>query len=373
MVLPNPLKAPNRDRGRVRRPAAGLAALLAQRRTAPLPAAGDRVVRAPARDADGPLRTGRRRRRAADRGAGAPLAGLPVEVIESFAAGAGAPQRTTTVRTGGRRQLPRPPGTGPEPPGRGRLRRHRTPDPASGGEPVRACAVRAASACARPRPRRRSAARRSSSAAASATSARRSPPAAGRSSSSSASPARAWTEFRTVQTDAHGRFRYPYRFSDDDSRGVRFQFRAFVPAQDDWPYEPAPRGRSPSRAAEFVRAECSGPSDATRKGPACWLHAGLCEVAQRAGAVRCLAERGELVGDLIDEPWAREVCSSIALRTRCSTSLRLRFSVVSTVRWRLRASRSTRLRVLRASVVALRRAVVPRRSVRFRVLRSSVR
>ncbi len=64
-------------------------------------------------------------------------------------------------------------------------------------------------------------------------------------------------------------------------------------------------------------------------------------------------------------PWAREVCSSIVRRTRCSTSLRLRFSVVSTVRWCLRASRSTRLRVLRASVVALRRALVPRRSVRF--------
>ncbi|HWM54798.1 MAG TPA: carboxypeptidase-like regulatory domain-containing protein [Solirubrobacterales bacterium] len=48
-----------------------------------------------------------------------------------------------------------------------------------------------------------------------------------------------WTEFRTVRTDARGRFRYAYRFSDDDSRGVRFQFRAFAPAQDDWPYEPA--------------------------------------------------------------------------------------------------------------------------------------
>ena len=48
-----------------------------------------------------------------------------------------------------------------------------------------------------------------------------------------------WSEFRTVQTDSHGRFRYPYSFSDDDSRGVRFQFRAFAPAQDDWPYEPA--------------------------------------------------------------------------------------------------------------------------------------
>jgi hypothetical protein len=48
-----------------------------------------------------------------------------------------------------------------------------------------------------------------------------------------------WSEFRTVQTDARGRFRYAYRFSDDDSRGARFQFRAYAPAQDDWPYEPA--------------------------------------------------------------------------------------------------------------------------------------
>jgi hypothetical protein len=47
-----------------------------------------------------------------------------------------------------------------------------------------------------------------------------------------------WTEFRTVQTNARGRFRYAYRFSDDDSRGVRFQFRAFVPTQGGWPYEP---------------------------------------------------------------------------------------------------------------------------------------
>jgi hypothetical protein len=42
-----------------------------------------------------------------------------------------------------------------------------------------------------------------------------------------------------VQTDPRGRFRYAYSFSDDDSRGVRFQFRAFAPAQDGWPYEPA--------------------------------------------------------------------------------------------------------------------------------------
>ncbi|HEV7615672.1 MAG TPA: hypothetical protein VGO36_05530 [Solirubrobacterales bacterium] len=52
-------------------------------------------------------------------------------------------------------------------------------------------------------------------------------------------PGGEWSEFRTVRTDAHGRFGYSYAFSDDDSRGVRFQFRAVAPAEDDWPYEPA--------------------------------------------------------------------------------------------------------------------------------------
>lgn len=52
-------------------------------------------------------------------------------------------------------------------------------------------------------------------------------------------PGLSWSEFRTVRTDQRGRFRYPYRFTDDDSRGVRFQFRAFVPAQAGWPFEPA--------------------------------------------------------------------------------------------------------------------------------------
>jgi hypothetical protein len=47
-----------------------------------------------------------------------------------------------------------------------------------------------------------------------------------------------WAEFRTVQTDSRGRFRYAYRFSDDDSHGARFQFRAYAPAQEGWPYEP---------------------------------------------------------------------------------------------------------------------------------------
>jgi hypothetical protein len=48
-----------------------------------------------------------------------------------------------------------------------------------------------------------------------------------------------WTEFRTVQSDAFGRFRYPYSFSDDDSAGVRFLFRASVPATGNWPFAPA--------------------------------------------------------------------------------------------------------------------------------------
>lgn len=48
-----------------------------------------------------------------------------------------------------------------------------------------------------------------------------------------------WTSFRTIHTDARGRFRFPYAFSDNDSRGVAFQFRAYAPAQNNWPYEPA--------------------------------------------------------------------------------------------------------------------------------------
>ncbi|HEX8754085.1 MAG TPA: hypothetical protein VF731_11785 [Solirubrobacterales bacterium] len=52
-------------------------------------------------------------------------------------------------------------------------------------------------------------------------------------------PGRPWSEFRTVQTDARGRFRYAYSFTDDDSRGVRFQFRAVAPASEGWPYETA--------------------------------------------------------------------------------------------------------------------------------------
>jgi hypothetical protein len=52
-------------------------------------------------------------------------------------------------------------------------------------------------------------------------------------------PGLPWAEFRTVQTDGRGRFRYAYRFSDDDSRGARFQFRAYAAKQAGWPYEAA--------------------------------------------------------------------------------------------------------------------------------------
>ncbi|HSS37329.1 MAG TPA: hypothetical protein VLT58_01045, partial [Polyangia bacterium] len=49
-------------------------------------------------------------------------------------------------------------------------------------------------------------------------------------------PGLPWSEFRTLASDRHGHFRYPYAFADDDSRGVRFQFRAIVAAHDGWPY-----------------------------------------------------------------------------------------------------------------------------------------
>jgi len=52
-------------------------------------------------------------------------------------------------------------------------------------------------------------------------------------------PGLPWSEFRSVRTGPDGRFRYAYRFSDDDSRGARFQFRAYAPAQTGWPFEPA--------------------------------------------------------------------------------------------------------------------------------------
>ena len=51
-------------------------------------------------------------------------------------------------------------------------------------------------------------------------------------------PGAGWRGFRTVEADRRGRFRYAYRFSDDDSRGIRFQFRAHVKGREGWPYGP---------------------------------------------------------------------------------------------------------------------------------------
>jgi hypothetical protein len=49
-------------------------------------------------------------------------------------------------------------------------------------------------------------------------------------------PGLPWREFRTVTANRRGAFRYRYSFADDDSRGVRFQFRAVVAARKGWPY-----------------------------------------------------------------------------------------------------------------------------------------
>jgi hypothetical protein len=52
-------------------------------------------------------------------------------------------------------------------------------------------------------------------------------------------PGLPWREFRTVRTSPNGHFHYSYSFTDDDSQGVSFQFRAVAPAQQGWPYLPA--------------------------------------------------------------------------------------------------------------------------------------
>lgn len=46
-----------------------------------------------------------------------------------------------------------------------------------------------------------------------------------------------WTEFRTIPANRRsGHYRLDYRFSDPQSRGVRFAFRAYAPAQNRWPF-----------------------------------------------------------------------------------------------------------------------------------------
>jgi hypothetical protein len=170
-------------------------------------------------------------------GRGTPLAGMPVEVIERFDAGALPSERTTTVRTG----------TG------GSFGLHLAPGPSrevlavaqptaslrgTSSEPVRLAVrsglrLRVSSATARVGGRPVVFSGRVAAAGAPI-------PTDGKAVQLQFRlPGLPWSEFRTVHTDARGRFRYAYRFADDDSRGVRFRFRAFAPAQAGWPFQPA--------------------------------------------------------------------------------------------------------------------------------------
>jgi hypothetical protein len=166
-----------------------------------------------------------------------PLAGMPVRVSERFAAGSVPSERVSTVRTGadGRFGLHLPPG-----PSRGvsaevaptattygarsgelvlDVRSHvvfhvSAPTARVGGRPVVFRGRVAAGGVAMP--------------------------AEGKTVQLQFRlPGLPWREFRGVRSDRQGRFHYAYRFSDDDSRGVRFQFRAYAPAQTGWPFEPA--------------------------------------------------------------------------------------------------------------------------------------
>lgn len=168
---------------------------------------------------------------------GSGLGGLPIEVVETFDAGAGSAQRTTEVQTA-------PDGTfqtrlspGPSRQVAAFFAGNRTTTRAGGGE-VRlqvlgGVCLHASTASAQ------------IGGAPAVFSGRVGdleaplPPGGRPVELQFRIPGGEWSEFRTVQSDARGRFRYAYSFSDDDSRGVRFQFRAHLPAQDGWPYEPA--------------------------------------------------------------------------------------------------------------------------------------
>lgn len=45
-----------------------------------------------------------------------------------------------------------------------------------------------------------------------------------------------WTTFAPLKADEHGRFKFTYAFTDDESRGVRFKFRALATRETGWPY-----------------------------------------------------------------------------------------------------------------------------------------
>lgn len=169
-------------------------------------------------------------------GPGAPLAGMPVRVVERFGPGASERERASTAWTDGEGRFAAPlaPGSSREVQaffaGTPTLSRAATqPQPllsqsgvrlrvsskvaTVGGRPIVFSGSVGAAGCAIP-------------------------PAGKAVELQFRLPGLGWTEFRTVRTNAAGRFRYAYRFSDDDSRGVRFRFRAYAPAQGAWPYEP---------------------------------------------------------------------------------------------------------------------------------------
>jgi hypothetical protein len=168
---------------------------------------------------------------------GSPLAGLAVRIVETFDSGAGAVDRTTTVQTGSD----------------GTFLAHLAPGPNrrvevdfAGNRVLTHAGGRRLRLGVRTSVRLRASVARATIGGTPVVFSGRidhfetTIPSAGRPVELQFRvPGAAWSELRTVQTDAHGRFRYPYAFSDDDSRGVRFQFRAYAPPQPGWPYEPA--------------------------------------------------------------------------------------------------------------------------------------
>ena len=182
-------------------------------------------------------------------GLGSPLARMPVQIVERFAPGAQPAERVTTVQTGGD----------------GAFSAHLEPGPSrdvaavfagtrtltrSGAKPQRlgvrtGVRMRASSPS---RDDRRAADRlpRPGRSGRSGDPARRqvgAAPVPARRAFPGPSSARS----RPTPSAASS---YAYRFSDNDSRGVRFQFRAVAPTQSDWPYEPEARGQSRCAGAD---------------------------------------------------------------------------------------------------------------------------
>jgi hypothetical protein len=166
-----------------------------------------------------------------------PLAGMPVRIIERFAAGAEPQERESTVRTGAGGAFEIRLASGPSrevvaiapPTATLQGSRSRTSDLAVRGRVHLGVSSRIAKVGGRPIVFRGKVALAGTESTADGRAVQL----------QFRLPGLPWSEFRTVRTDRRGRFRYAYRFADDDSRGAHFQFRAFVPAQAEWPFEPA--------------------------------------------------------------------------------------------------------------------------------------